>query len=51
MGGLLGLDWPSVKIILDAAGLKITPDLMRKLLTLEGDALPVLVKRSAANND
>lgn len=39
MGGVLGLDWPSVQVILRAAGISFTPKLLRALLLMERAAL------------
>ena len=42
MGGVLGLDWPAVKVLLQAQGVKLTRRLVRGLRMMEREARQVL---------
>ena len=40
-GHVLGLDWPAVKVLLDAAGITLDAPLLDGLRTMEREALQV----------
>ncbi len=44
LGGVFGLHWPSVAILLDGAGIKLRRGLLRKLRGMERAAVDVLNK-------
>ena len=48
MGGLLGLDWPGSRVLLDTQGTALDAPLLDALRTLERAALAAL--RNAASN-
>ena len=39
MGGIIGLDWPSVRVLLKSAKIKMTPHLVSGLQIMEQSAL------------
>ncbi len=51
MGGVLGLDWSAVKVLLKAQGVKLTKRLVRGLRMMEREARQVLNENSRSGRN